>query len=107
MRPIDADAPILKNDLRQCIRSFERMKKGGIGIADEIVCQTCKRALEYIDKIEAEPVRHGKWIGADSVSLYCSECGKSSDYKVDGSCKASLYCPQCGAKMDGVEVNNA
>ncbi len=25
--------------------------------------------------------------------LYCDECGESSDYKVDGSCKASLYCP--------------
>ena len=39
----------VQNDLQQCINSFKRMKRGGIGIADELVCDTCKRALKYID----------------------------------------------------------
>lgn len=55
--------------------------------------------------VEAEPVRHGKWIGisdgyADGYPVYdeweCSVCGtvfedEKPDYK---------YCPNCGAKMD-------
>lgn len=44
--------------------------------------------------IDAEPVRHGKWIMPrhDSRPL-CSECGKFGDERTD-------YCPNCGAKME-------
>ena len=86
----------VQNDLQQCINSFERMKRGGIGIADELVCDTCKRALKYIDELEAklaesEPVRHGEWCGT-----VCSACGESTSFYYDCD-----YCPWCGAKMDG------
>ena len=51
----------------------------------------------------AEPVRHGKWIKADSQQYFrkhypcftCSECG----YKKDSQKKWN-YCPNCGARMD-------
>ncbi len=100
---------VLKNDLQQCISSFERMKKGGVGIADELVYQTCKRALEYIEKLDALPVKHGKWIKDESeysIRIYCSVCGE------DAACERNSwgypieyfdtdYCPNCGAKMDG------
>lgn len=45
---------VIQNDLQQCIDSYQRMKNGGIGIADELVCDTCKRALVYINKLETE-----------------------------------------------------
>ncbi len=53
--------------------------------------------------IEAEPVRHGKWIKADSQQYFrkhypaftCSECGQRKD-----SQKKWNYCPNCGARMD-------
>ena len=45
---------VVQNDLQQCINSFRRMKKGGIGIADECVEQTCKNALKYINELEAK-----------------------------------------------------
>ena len=51
----------------------------------------------------AEPVRHGKWIKADSQQYFrkhypaftCSECGQRKD-----SQKKWNYCPNCGARMD-------
>ena len=46
--------------------------------------------------IEAEPVRHGKWIAQDETytRYFCSEC---KDRNHQGHEK---FCPNCGAKMD-------
>lgn len=68
--------------------------------------------------IDAEPVRHGKWIkmsDADGHYYACSECGEelyrewSFDREYDLFPKKKTidkthYCPNCGAKMD--EVND-
>lgn len=56
----------VQNDLQICINSFERLKSGGIGIADDCVEQTCKNALRYINELETKladvaPVKHGHW----------------------------------------------
>ncbi|MGN0553362.1 MAG: hypothetical protein ACI4I1_08260 [Oscillospiraceae bacterium] len=96
---------IVQNDLQQCINSFERMKRGGIGIADECVEDTCKRALKYIDELEAklaesEPVRHGHWNTGYFHDRVCSCCLHPDN---DLSNYAHSYCPNCGAKMDEQE----
>ena len=60
-------------------------------------------ALRDFPTIDAEPVRHGKWIKADSQQYFrkhypcftCSECGYRKD-----SQKKWNYCPHCGARMD-------
>ena len=63
--------------------------------------------------IEAEPVRHGRWIPvgydgyADGCPVYneweCSEC----HFACEGEGEPPLnYCPNCGAKMDGGEKKN-
>ena len=70
---------------------------------------TAKKAIRVVEKaptIDAEPVKHGKFIGteydgyADGNPVYyewkCSECGcifedDEPTYK---------YCPNCGARMD-------
>ena len=53
--------------------------------------------------VDAEPVKHGRWIEVSDGSGYvgepceaCSVCGMQTDYP-------SNYCPNCGAKMDEVE----
>ena len=64
----------------------------------ELVKAVIHRCCEEIDKqptIEAEPVRHGRWIynGYDEYPT-CSYCNQSDTYAGD-------YCVNCGARMDG------
>jgi hypothetical protein len=56
---------------------------------------------QELEKIDAEPVRHGHWIfnPKDAIEMMftvpkCSECGAESP-------NGGNYCPNCGAKMDG------
>ena len=51
--------------------------------------------------IEAEPVKHGRWVSIEAIphSYYrCSECGDEWGY---GATLHMNFCPNCGAKMDG------
>jgi hypothetical protein len=59
--------------------------------------------------IEAEPVKHGKWIyreydesdGSDEY-YYCSECHEIALSEFGRyTFVRSDYCPNCGARMDG------
>lgn len=65
--------------------------------------------------IEAEPVKHGRWIKmSDAYGIYwaCSECGEELPRYTDGKCThdnprpellsidRTLYCPNCGARME-------
>ena len=67
--------------------------------------------LEYIKQmptIEAEPVRHGRWIyrSDDAASCYCSECNEEAlTAPYERNCIESDFCPCCGAKMDGKDIN--
>lgn len=97
MRLIDADA--LK----------EAMNYNG-------ACGICFRYVDDADTVDAEPVRHGRWVkvhgyctpGGDPVWA-CSECGKGvhvygiehGTYGADIADDQWVSCPNCGAKMDG------
>lgn len=53
--------------------------------------------VEAFPAIDAEPVRHGKWlyVGCGKPDAWdCSECGVMV-------AKQHFYCPRCGAKMEG------
>jgi DNA-directed RNA polymerase subunit RPC12/RpoP len=75
---------------------FDRMYEQGKADAIEM-------ALKEAPTIEAEPVRHGRWV--EGVPYICSECGKPAPEEENNSeyykCWLSPYCPHCGAKMDG------
>lgn len=54
--------------------------------------------------VDAEPVRHGRWIEGNNFHWYynsCSCCGytRTTDIKSNGW-NQWKYCPMCGAKMD-------
>lgn len=60
--------------------------------------------------IEAEPMRHGKWLFSDYDYFTCSVCGGQYFTGADSTkdAKAMLennayypYCPYCGASMNG------
>lgn len=56
-----------------------------------------KAILEVIDApaIDAQPVKHGRWVLAASGELYCSICEYVPQWDDD------KFCANCGAKMDG------
>lgn len=60
--------------------------------------EEAKDVLLTLPAVDAEPVRHGRWLRMDEAPEWdqrrCSECG-------DISCCQRNYCPNCGAKMDG------
>lgn len=67
------------------------------------------RILEYMRRIEAEPVRHGRWEDV-SMDTVCSVCGtKFNDemYWIQGDYMYPKRCPECGAKMDKKEESHA
>lgn len=54
------------------------------------------RTLDELEVVDAEPVRHGRWICQDEgrTRFMCSDC-KAQNYG-----GFENYCPNCGAKMD-------
>ena len=59
---------------------------------EPILKKSCVRmTIKHMPTIEAEPIRHGHWIGHKYYE--CSICGAKHD--IDW-----YYCPTCGAKMD-------
>lgn len=63
-----------------------------------------KRYLE--ERIEGEPMKHGKW--KDYPSCWgCSQCGRTVSKKYISLPVIECYrfCPYCGAKMEGSEKN--
>ncbi len=69
--------------------------------------------IELMDTVEAEPVRHGKWIlkqeKVNNISGHwnrwsCSYCGyvrtKGWATTLEGHKPNALFCENCGAKMD-------
>lgn len=66
-----------------------------------------KMNLSNIPTIDAEPVRHGKWIDDGRYDKFfphhywrCSECG---EYVLEIGVPWFKYCPECGARMDAEE----
>ncbi len=99
MRLIDADA--LKNHIESYYDKF-------------IFVSAVKCLIDNSPTIEAEPVKHGRWISEKVINLYngekrnareCSECGATYFvYDVANVVdEIPHYCPNCGAIMDEVE----
>ena len=89
MRLIDADA--LSAEMYR--KSFEvddgrNVWNSGLWIRYQIF----EEAIKDAPTIDAEPVRHGKWLWLDGVR--CSRC----NYKLATTGLPS-YCPNCGARM--------
>lgn len=70
----------------------------------------CKLAIKAAPTIDAEPLRHGRWVDiGNNAGMRCSECRYKIRYKngvkdvMSNHIPAGYYryCPFCGAKMDG------
>ena len=73
-------------------------------------CDAIYKVLK-LSTIEAEPVRHGRWIPteydsyADGAPVWdkweCSECNNEHSGEEN---TLSAFCPECGARMDADEI---
>ena len=64
--------------------------------------------ISEMPSIDAEPVRHGRWVllpnrTAPSKLFRCSECGNVTEHKQFSRNGYYSFCKDCGAKMDGGE----
>ena len=103
---IDADEIIeyLDHECEYYAKKYMRfMKDYDVGFHDAIDC--VQRKIKNAPTIEAEPVRHGRWLtweevfygdkrASNNIGVFCSMCDKHSD-------NTTNYCHECGAKMDG------
>ena len=90
---------------RDAIEALNVIDVYGDGIGFEVLSHAI-RDVSLLPTVDAEPVRHGKYIGtefdgyADGCSVYyewkCSECGCVFEEEEP----TYNYCPNCGAKMD-------
>ena len=91
MRLIDADKIVWRTKL-----NFDRTELN----ADFVF----KQDIDLQPTVEAEPIRHGKWIlkCADIVgeTIICSECNHERTL-LNPVCKYPKYCENCNAIMDG------
>ena len=84
------------------VRKVTEYDESGCGLEYKAVSV---EAIEAAPAVDAEPVRHGRWIpfghdDADEGLYKCSVCEKKQ-YNGFGDIKEYLkYCPECGAKMD-------
>ena len=102
MRLIDAEklAEVLN---RYLAAPHVQLRNSGISDGLRMGIKTCLTFLNNANTIEAEPVRHGRWIDKGEYAV-CTECGGRSGTQYDGVEPVPLraqFCQNCGAKMAG------
>lgn len=86
--------------------SRSKAKEAIIGWDTNATDEELEWAIDRVPAVDAEPVRHGRWIKKKNCLTRCSECGTVQPYDAIGDdviywpCD---YCHHCGAKMDGDE----
>ena len=78
--------------------------KDTLGVSDRDI--EFAEMLDEQPTVDAEPVRHGKWLCTDDLYevAYCSECKYDADEPWGLVIERFKYCPNCGAKMDAQEA---
>lgn len=87
----------MKNGLISCTELFKAWVALDKMQDQNLLIDAMIRATQDARAVDAEPVRHGRWIDTHIVEIKCSECGRAFNLaKV-----LAHYCPNCGAKMMG------
>ena len=87
------------NDARKKLNELEGSSEYNNGVADAF------NALFDLPTVNAEPVKHGRWIYTDYGGIgnwHCSEC-HNIVLGVNGFPNLTNYCQNCGAIMNKEE----
>lgn len=98
MRPIDAER--LKDSIKKLEAESPDIKTARI--IDRTIQEIFPQIIDDEPTIEAEPVKHGRWIHYAGMNSKCSCCGtyfpvaefEQRPFDVN-------FCIHCGARMDG------
>lgn len=103
-RLIDADAFVteMSNRIEEAIKWGANGNEEIRVRAEQTVAAFCEASLtaKKLPTIEAEPVKHGRWIWCGGNLYECSECEAivvAQDYI---PIELHLFCRGCGAKME-------
>ncbi len=97
VRLIDADSLVIEINAKiETLSSEENDRASAVCSALESVID----AITDAEKVDAEPVWHGRWIQVDDRKCKCSEC-EVITLIAQYPHGDKNYCPNCGAKMDG------
>ena len=93
---------ISRSALQKQLMSYTGMYTEELGFA--INLDAVLSAIGSTPAVDAESVRHGRWIWADDGYLRCSKCTQKAptitQYQDEPIQTATSYCPNCGARMD-------
>lgn len=92
-RLIDADA--LMKDICD---SLNQMTDIGITVDGDWLWAKLNDAIDNAPTIDAEPVKHGRWVLNSQGNWSCSRCGFDPYHN---NMKGMNYCPNCGSKNGG------
>lgn len=100
-RPLDREH--LAKELGDVAR-YLAVSAAALGYTLEEILEMNIKFVNNRPGVDAEPVRHGRWIQVKAAPSYhyCSYC--KSMHKMTMSCNKYVllkYCPNCGARMDG------
>ena len=99
VRLIDANAEKAKVDVIINILVFGDEDEEMLAFMNTLR-QHLHTAFDEAPTIEAEPVRHGRWVKVNSIQgLKAFKCSECSSYIG----RITAFCSTCGAKMDGKE----
>lgn len=108
MRLIDADAAKIRV-LEEAVKVLPKLSAEGaalaLGLAELFDCKS------DFPTIEADPVKHGKWLDCDykklehgfvetypNAGMCCSNCRTGFKKEI---VEGFIFCPNCGARMEG------
>lgn len=104
MRLIDADALFLPNESSDSVLVIGSV--GGKTLA--LAYRLMERKVNAAPTIEAEPVKHGRWV-VKNGRIVCDQCGalwsicperKQQEEHLKHVYETEKFCYTCGAKMD-------
>lgn len=64
-------------------------------------CHSFLDVIETMPAVDAEPVRHSKWVCRTPGVFSCGAC-----LGLALGNRPTCYCPDCGARMDGEDNND-
>lgn len=90
---------MLLKDADELKKAMERMLcTGKEPDKERYTCDVVCCVIDEAPSVDAEPVRHGRWIYHNAIPATCSVCGFSCGMYDDDS--SDRYCSHCGAKMN-------